>query len=203
MNLSIIINKNFKIFLIFFFLFFSPANYLFSLDDKEEILPLKIGNEWIENICRYSSSGKVNCHKRITKVTGDTLIKGKKYYIIEVSDSNGNVQSRNYYINEPDGLYVYIKNKLNMILKYPVQTGEIFRGVNDTIKVDSMDVPVIVFGKNFKCIRFSVERNDKVSFKMIIYCSPGIGRILYEIYEREDEELKLKEKWELMDYKIK
>lgn len=192
-----------QILVIIFFLLFPFGNCSFCSDTAEEILPLKIGNEWTENICRYSSNGDVNCHKRITKVIGDTLINSKKFYVLEVSDSSGKVQARNYYVNESDGLYLFNNDRFVMILKYPVQAGEKFKGVTDTVKVDSMDVTLQLYGNNYKCIRYSVERNYKAFFKMIIYCSPGIGRILYEIYGIADGKEELKERWELLEYKIK
>lgn len=198
-----IMNRIFQILTVIFFFLFIQGNYTLCSESEKEILPLKIGNEWVENICRYGSNGKVDCHERITKVIADTLIHSEKFWVIEVFDSSGKVQSRNYYINRPDGLYAYIKNKLEMILKYPVKAGDVFRGVNDTIKVDSMDVSINVTGSDIKCIRYVVERKVKVSFKMIIYCSPGIGRILYEIYEIVDGREELKERWELLEYKLK
>ena len=190
--------------LVIVFLLLSPfENCLICSDSAEEILPLKIGNEWVEQICRYNSYGKVNCHKRITKVIGDTLINSEKFYVLEVSDSNGKVQSHNYYTYRPDDLYSFIKNELVMILKYPVSIGEKFKGATDSVKVDSTDVTIQISGNNFKCIQYSVERPIKVFFKMIIYCTPGIGRILYEIYETKDGKEELKERWELLDYKLK
>ena len=195
--------RNSQILVIILFLLIPFGNCLICLDVAEEILPLKIGNEWIENICRYNSYGNVNCHKRITKVIADTLINSEKFYILEVSDSTGKVISRKYFTNKSDGLYSIVKNKQVMILKYPVQSGEIFIGMTDTVKVDSLDVTVQLSGNNYKCIRYSVERNYNVSFKMYIYCSPGIGRILYEIYGIKDGKEELKEKWELLEYKLK
>ncbi|TAL66820.1 MAG: hypothetical protein EPN82_17005 [Bacteroidetes bacterium] len=196
-------NRIFQLPILIFILLFTHDNYLLCSESAKEILPLKIGNEWVENICRFGSYGDVNCHKRITKVIADTLIESEKYYVVEVCDSNGKVQSRNYYINKSDGLYSYIKYESVMILKYPVQKGDIFRGVTDTIKVDSMDVTLQLSDKSYKCIQYSVERTYKVSYKMFIYCSPGIGRILYEIYEIGDGKEELKERWELLEYKLK
>ena len=198
-----LMKRNIQTIVIALFSLIPFGSILFCSDVAEEILPLKIGNEWTENICRYNSNSDVNCHKRITKVIADTIINSEKFYILEVSDSTGKVQSRNYYTNRPDGLYSFIRNKSVMILKYPVQAGEIFRGIKDTIKVDGMDVTLQLSGKNYKCIRYSVERNYNVSFKMFIYCSPGIGRILYEIYGTDDGKEELKERWELLEYKIK
>jgi len=195
--------RNCQILVIILFLLFPFGKFLFCSDTTEEILPLKIGNEWIENICRYNSNADVNCHKRITKVIADTLINSEKFYVLEVSDSTGKVQARNYYVNESDGLYIFNNDRFVMILKYPVQAGEIFKGATDSVKVDSIDVTVQISGKNYNCIKYSIEKTNIVYYKMFIYCSPGIGRVVYEIYDLNDGKNKLAEKWELLDFKIK
>lgn len=164
--------------------------------EKDEIIPLAVGNEWTYAV--YSPSWKNDTITKM-KITGDTIIKGEKWYNLNTDDLE-NVLCK----NDGNGLW-QIVNKMyvtpNLALKYPAKVNEEYKANIFTIKILSIDNDIEVLAGKFNCYSYLIINDTEEELVMNI--SPGIGIIKMINKNLNEKESGREDFVELKSYKLK
>jgi hypothetical protein len=150
-----------------------------------EIVPLKVGNWWSYQTTVYDTSGDiVSTHIDSIFVVKDTLVNGKKYFILSTGVMRWNNDS---------GLWIPFTPDSTLLYKYPAQVGDKY-GIN--LKVICKDSSIVVPKGSFKSYGYSgAVATD--------FVSPGVGLIKEEWYKNNSIGIKyIYQKQELLDYHL-
>jgi len=163
--------------------------------EKDEIIPLAVGNEWTYNV--YNTSWKNDTIRKM-KITGDTLVNGEKWYILNTDDLE-NVLCK----NDGNGLWQIVSKMYvtpNLALKYPAKVNEENKADIFTIKILSIDNDIEVLAGKFNCYSYLITNNTEE--ELVMHISPGIG-IIKMIYNYQNKEIEKNEYQELKSYILK
>ena len=160
------------------------------------IMPLKIGNQWINLDSSFDSNGGyLWSYMDTVIILKDTILDSEKAYLTNYN---------HIFQNRSDGLYYknyssLLNDRFYLYLKYPVISGETFQVITqvnmirlDTvpIKVVSVDTMVTTEAGTFKCNHYKLIHFDTTSIlkdldvdSILYFYSPDIGRIKLEWYK--------------------
>jgi hypothetical protein len=178
-----------------------------SPTETKEIIPLKVGNNWILKRTTYDSN------KVVTKIVFDTIIilkdtvvKGQTAYIMTETASS---IKRLVVMNKSDGFHLLDIRPDTiyywLAYKYPAAVGDVFSGLANNISVKSINSSITVKAGIFTCYEyFNESQFPDVYYKYQNYLTPGIGRIYAENYTQEKGgKLYMDTKTELQSYDLK
>ena len=121
--------------------------------EPDVIIPLKIGNLWVEKITIYDSLGNTMSTMIDTqKVINDTVIGNEKWY------SYGTKYI--LFTNKPDGYYMRYINaydtsySITILWKYPAMVNESYNVQTGNFVVKSLNDNVTVPAGNFNCLQY-------------------------------------------------
>lgn len=162
-----------------------------------EIMPLKVGNEWVYKVTDYEVSGQIEDQKEeIWTVVKDTVISNEKVFYTNEGFS---------YLNRNDGLYTYdsTDSTYTKFVKYPGIVGEsftTFSGERSTII--STNKMVTGPAGTFNCYQYSTIISSLLT--EVIYFSPGSGLIKAEAIRKDSiQKTYLHKSWELTKLSLK
>lgn len=160
------------------------------------IFPLAVNNEWVYTKKYFDTTGAISSQSNTTlSIVKDSVRLGEKIYV-----NNQSV----YFVNRTDGFWIFdITGKSDnqyLLLKYPCKLNETYNGAPTiyrngvpnvaTVTVASLNESVTVPAGTFTCIKYVVESHDPATGKkddrVINYCSPKTGLIIYERYNYYD-----------------
>ena len=150
--------------------------------DPGVIVPLKIGNMWVEKITTYDSLGNTMSTMIDTqKVINDTTIGNEKWY------SYTNYLGNTLFTNRPDGYYMRYKNaydrsySITILWKYPAKANESFNVQDASTVVKSTDDNVTVTAGIFNCFQYRFLYTSQPGTPYVGYqqdwLSPGLGPV--------------------------
>jgi hypothetical protein len=161
---------------------------------KHEIMPLKLGNYWVNKLTIYDRNGNLQKTSISTaKITFDSVWNGEKIYRMG-NDENPSNNGSGFYLNRIDGLYLWdIPNhavKPELYWKYPANEGDKFISLGDSTLVERANIEYKVPAGPFKCYKYSSVQiyhdktlDDTTTYNF--YYSPGIGMIALETYNKK------------------
>jgi len=166
------------------------------------LIPFKLNNYWEYAHIIYDSGGNIIISdSALYKVDKDTFFLNQRYF--------GYEDSRFYYTNKNDGLWMYeligdsVKN--GIYLKYPCNVGDSYvfifgRPLNVT--VTSLNEKVTVEAGTFSCIQYRF-RYTPTSPYSYTYVAPGVGIIKSDGFQ-ESEDSSIYKSWEesLLEYQL-
>jgi len=168
--------------------------------DTSVIWPLNVGNYWEYKCSKFDLSGNITVIEYDTMtVVLDTLINNLNVYKIKSIDYDY------YFYNLSDGLYQFRLRKIEpdttyIMFKYPGNVGDRFVP-GDTIYIISTNENITISAGTFNCYRY--ENSSNHYNKSVYYCSPNIGIIKFEVYDRDTKDnFILRKKTELFSYKL-
>lgn len=178
--------------------------------NKNEIVPLSVGTYWKYKYTDYDTiNPKISfSEERITK---DTTINNVKYFVLEKLFS----KNKSFCYNDNNGYFQNSKD-YNVFVKYPAQVGEIFymNPYSDTVKVISVNQKITVPAGTFECYHYQsfdtiprTENNgvvrEKYLAKVDFYYSVGVGMVLFNTTNVENNRSIVMIKKELIEYTVK
>jgi hypothetical protein len=128
-----------------------------------EILPLKVGNQWIGRVTDLDSPGHPS-HLDTMVVAKDTVIQNEKWFFLTGWSL--------YVANRTDGLWALDNSQTWLLWKFPAVEGESYRRLFDTVTVVSTNAIVSVPAGTYRCYQYHVEGSDYNE-----YLSPDVGPI--------------------------
>lgn len=185
------------------------------------IMPLAVGNEWVQRVTMYYLDGSIDTTYLDTIRIRDKVFDGSDTIYLFNSNLAG--------ANRKNGYYIALSDSLQIIAKYPVFAGEVFR--RDT----SIDVPVWdttsirdtiiskflcketntfvnVAAGSFYCYKYQIHTSgtfradagaspEYIENLIEYYYAPGIGEVKSYSYGWKDS-LVLMNKRELVSYHL-
>lgn len=155
----------------------------------DEILPLKLANQWWGTITTFDSTGLVTLSQPVTyRIVGDTMVQDEKWFEWElvindtvVTDS----QSHPFFVNRQDGLYNILAGSLSpprLYYEYPGSAGDTFvRDSTTTYTIVSTDTVITVPDGGHSCYLYTSTSN--VSNRQVReFLAPNTGFIMWEVY---------------------
>ena len=164
------------------------TNPIAPIDTPQELIPLKIGNEWNYEVANYLPAFNDTLYRQYSsRIISDTLIEGKKHFVV---NTYSNFLISAIVINFSDGYYIKQYDKYAISLKYPVRLGDKYRRIiTDTdkkpvdtlnIEITALDKQIIVQAGKFQCYE---EQYSVGSDKYVSHIAPGHGWIEGLIYD--------------------
>lgn len=146
------------------------------------IIPLKIGNMWVEKITTYDSLGNTMSTMIDTqKVINDTTIGNENWY------SYTNYLGSSLFTNRPDGYYARDRNfydtsyTITILWKYPAKVNESYNVQDANFVVKSTDDNVTVTAGSFNCFQYRHSYISQFGSAYVGYqqnwLSPGLGPV--------------------------
>jgi hypothetical protein len=167
-----------------------------------QIIPLKVGNEWTLRIQWYDSSGTVtNVHYDSFSIARDTIIQNERWFIWS------NI-ARTIATNRQSGYWYRFGNSSYLVLKYPVRKGEYYNygegpDIYLNVTVLSIDSVISVPAGDFSCIVYE-WRNSYGPLSSIECYAPNIGMVCYDRYSSTSSGyVYMDSRFELTEMKIK
>ena len=171
-----------------------------------QILPLSVGNRWIEQISTIDTSGKVRAVRLDTiAVVSSTVVNGETWYRLNHLFAVMNVTTTSALVNRKDGLYVcdsdHFQNA-SRLLKFPAVSGDTVISIWQKEPPGSSDYgvwyiltdtiePVTVPAGNLTAFSYSVgsilRNSDYIEsvFAPQWYFAPGVGPIQTGFYDSD------------------
>ena len=160
-------------------------------EEKKEIMPLTVGNEWEYGIDFYKKGKYGNSSTLILKVMNMKEIEGDSIYEMLLSEISGGSRSYSLLLEE-DGLYNCTKSgsKNYMEVKYPVAKGDTYIQHDDggahKFIVESLYEEIETEAGTFTTIKYvnSASANEETGtgyYDVFYYC-PGVGMVKNEEY---------------------
>ena len=156
----------------------------------QEIVPAKIGNQWLSTVTRYDTAGTISSVGNDTMwISRDTVIRGIKYFTFLESqyilDAENGMLSRVHLYdarNTSIGFVKWISPGETILYKFPSHIGELYVFVVDT--------SITVFAGTFSCVGYKVEAlptiDDPFGIRAIVFLCPNVGFIKSEIFMSSD-----------------
>ncbi len=152
------------------------------------IIPLKVGNTWVEKYTFYDTLGNsTNNYIDSLKVTSDTVIENERWYSYTNFTYNG------LFTNRPGGYYMRYRNAYDtsyttiLFWKYPVNQNEIYYVQNAGTFVKSINDNVTTAAGSFNCIQYRFQYTKQPgrpnSGHEQAWLCPGIGPVLTMGYD--------------------
>ncbi|SIT79620.1 hypothetical protein [Pontibacter indicus] len=195
------------------FTFFCLSFSLLSCEKEEvpvpveEIMPLKVGNEWVYDVIEYTSDGKILSTSSFRRqVVKDTLIHKTTWYIL----NNGMIVR-----NDKDGYVHYRKDAREQYITYPSpEMSGIAYGYqypNYTLWIYHRRtaglVPIPDSKHADQALEFSFERQTEQKASAALsttwvkeYVTPELGMIRTDWYYADSD--KLMRRYELISYRV-
>ena len=151
----------------------------------QEIVPLSIGNSWTYQYTIYDTSGGI-IYTSIDSfsVIADTVINGKKRFILSTGVMRWNNDFGFWIPMSPDSLLLY---------KYPANVGDEY---SNGLKVICKDSTFVLPSGTFKCYGYS-------SPVAIDYVSPSVGLVREVWYKKSPSGLEyLYKRQELLSFQV-
>ena len=126
------------------------------------IMPLKVGNQWINRFVPDDGSGNATRLDTVT-VTKDTLIENERWYYV-----NGK-----YVTNRSNGLWARRGNDIWLALKYPANSGDSFVRSGENVSVVSTSAGVALPEGQYSCFQYKSRTYGSSS----IYYAPNVGQV--------------------------
>ncbi len=182
-----------------------PDNNNIDTTKTVQLLPLKIGNEWIYKI-QYGDTASISYFDTLF-VESDTMIWGQRFFITR---SKGYHTTWSIFVfpltNMKDGLYYYFVGR-HLYIKYPTHAGDTLnassygtayiKSVNETV-----DVPAGLFTDCLEYIEDGYTRGSYPHWISHDYFKPDIGLVKYEHYIEQNYKLIRTSCIELLKYKL-
>jgi hypothetical protein len=178
----------YSVLLILTFLFFVSCTEtgVNNGDNAKEILPLKIGNTWTNNIYTYRSSDKDSVRlidSSVMVVTDKVTLKGEDWFFLEVDEEIG----KQVWSNRKDGLWridfqdptSINVDSAKLAIKYPTSINDINPSNPTAFVALSLNVEVAAIAGTFNCIRYGKTGDAPHEYRGA-YLSPGVGLIKEE-----------------------
>ena len=146
---------------------------------------------YYDTLANFSSTSQ-----ETTKVVGDTVIQGQKYYVM--FDSYALI----YMINRNDGLYVlnFSNNQPILDLKYPGVVNDSYSNGTTNYSITSTDTVLSVPKGNLHCYQYSLTSTGTI-IPVYHYYSPGVGVVQDEFAYSNRPIIGVRRK--LVDYSLK
>jgi hypothetical protein len=128
-----------------------------------EILPLKVGNQWIGRVASLGSPS-LPPYLDTMVVTKDTMIQNEEWFFLTGWSL--------YVANRSDGLWAYNDSQTWLLWKFPAGEGDSYRRLFDTVTVVSTNAIVSVPAGTYHCYQYHFEVSDYNE-----YLSPEVGPI--------------------------
>lgn len=177
------------------FLLFSGCDKNDNINEKGEIIPLKVGNYWIYSNQYFRSSDIESIDSAVSityKIHKNVKLQNKYYFIfgfastsdIGVNDKEG-FWAKGGDIFEDISLNERIPDSLELLFKYPTQVGDKWFGhfnifFSDTLITKNLNVSVQVPAGTFNCVHYQFKNLEKYP-KSGFFVSPGTGMIKCKI----------------------
>lgn len=177
---------------------------------KNEIVPLSIGNYWKYKYTDYEDSNEVI---KLSEefITKDTVLENETRFVIEQKGSEFNKICYNNSFG-----YNQTSNNYEQFVKYPTFVGDyfLFNDLFDSVKVISMNKKITLPAGTFECYHYqSFDKYTKVDengviigqflFQFDLYYSVGVGLVLTNTFNIQENKAILVQKQELIEYNVK
>lgn len=148
---------------------------------SNEIIPLKIGNQWVYQNIYYDSLGTVIFESPDTvTISRDTTIRGEKWYTLR-----GSIGYSFDVINRVNG-YSYDGGATILQYKYPANLNDRYQTFiatpTDTMVVASLNAATSTIAGTFTCYQYNRFVPSRTSIRQISWVEPGKGIIKEEAY---------------------
>lgn len=127
------------------------------------IMPLAIGNQWIQRYVLYSDTQHET--RDTIKVLSDTLINNQRWYL--VSDGPYGVLMA----NQSDGLWIRSGGISWLVWKYPANPGDVYHRPADSVRVASTSRTITVTAGTYRCYEYRINHNPP------IFIAPNVGMV--------------------------
>lgn len=177
------------------FLLFSGCDKNDNINEKGEIIPLKVGNYWTysNHYFRSSDIESIDSAEGITyKIHKKVKLKNKYYFIFgffALSDF-GIIDKEGFWAKGSDilddiSLDEIIPDSLELLFKYPTKVGDkwfcnSYSFFYNTLITKKLNVKVNVPAGTFNCVHYQFKNLEKYP-QSGFFVSPGIGMIKCEI----------------------
>jgi hypothetical protein len=165
-------------------------------DPSKAIIPLRIGNQWVNQVAVYDTLGRlVQQFPDTLELKEDTLIDGTRWFLVG--------KPKFYYASRSDGIwYRSLENPISreyLLFKFPAWPGERWRVEDggrriDTEVLSTSDILTVPAGK-FRCYTYRSG-----SGKTCV--APGIGIVYWESFWPTTTGKQWSYTSELMSYRI-
>ena len=154
---------------------------------SNDIWPMKVGNYWVYQIKFFNQDSSLTSMVTDTiRVLSDTVLRtGIQAKILQSSRNRDNGLPNSVLIKNDNGVnnvWAY-SNELIIWYKYPVQDGETYKYIHDSVTVQKMNLPKKILNLRNESILYSFYRNDDQDKSIIKnYFSLGVGRVFTVSY---------------------
>lgn len=147
---------------------------------SEQMLPLKLGDNWVMQYTFYDTTGAVaGTFNDTVTVAKDTVASNITWYDVSSHVING------YFADESDGLWILSSSGQFLAFKSPANVGDTWSFQTDAstsyqVTLESNGTSVTVPKGTYTCHDYKVAVNSGGGFEF--YMCPGVGIVALDIY---------------------